>query len=191
MFDLEFPFALAVSVLGLQIERLTNLIEDMLDFSRISLKSLRVDKSNFELGALVEEVLEKLQSQLQSQGGEVIFVAEEKVEGFWDRFRIEQVLVNLLTNARKYGEGKPVRIELTQRDGEALLSVTDQGVGIAPEHQQKIFERFERVVQDRGITGLGLGLYITRHIVNNHGGSIEVVSALGQGAKFTVRLPLR
>lgn len=179
-----------LSVLRLQIERLTNLIEDMLDVSRISLKSLRVDKTRFELGSLVEEVLEKLQSQLQSQGGEVRFHAEGKVEGCWDRFRIEQVLVNLLTNARKYGEGKPVRIELAKRGGEAVLSVADQGVGIAKEHQKKIFERFERVTQDRGISGLGLGLYITRHIVQNHQGRIEVESEPGRGSKFTVFLPL-
>lgn len=177
-----------LGVLGQQIVRLTTLVEDMLDVSRISLKSLRMEKSRFDLGALVEEVLEKLPAQ--PHGGEVSFRAEEKVEGSWDRFRMEQVLVNLLTNARKYGAGKPVRVELRCEAGEAVLSVADQGVGIAEENQQRIFERFERVTQDRGISGLGLGLYITRHIVVNHEGRIDVESQPGKGSKFIVRLPL-
>lgn len=173
-----------------QIERLTHLVEDMLDVSRISLRSLRVQKSEVHLGALVTDVVEKLRGQLEAECGRVTLELDAGVRGAWDPFRLEQVLVNLLTNAAKYGNRKPVQVRLGQEGGLAVLRVRDEGEGIAPEHQQKIFERFERVVNDRGITGLGLGLYITKHIVEAHGGEITVESRPGAGSTFTVRLPL-
>lgn len=180
-----------LSLLGQQIGRLTILVEDMLDVSRISLGSLRVEKSEVDLGLLVRETVEKLRGQLENQRCAVTVRAGDGVTGFWDPFRLEQVIVNLLTNAAKYGGGKPVEVEVGQFGELASLSVRDQGVGIAPEHQHRVFERFERVSADRGVTGLGLGLYITRHIVHIHGGSISVESEPGQGSTFTVKLPIK
>lgn len=173
-----------------QIERLTHLVEDMLDVSRISQRSLRVEKVEMELGALVADVVEKLRGQLEAQGSRVSLELDAGVRGSWDPFRIEQVIVNLLTNAAKYGNHKPVQVRLGQEGGLALLRVRDEGVGIAPEHQKRIFERFERASADRGITGLGLGLYITKHIVEVHGGEISVESRVGEGSTFTVKLPV-
>jgi signal transduction histidine kinase len=110
--------------------------------------------------------------------------------GQWDRLRLEQVVTNLLTNALKYGAGRPVRLALEAEGGSARLCVQDEGIGIAPEAQGRIFEKFERAVSDRHYGGLGLGLYITREIVHALGGSVSVESAPGQGARFRVTLPL-
>jgi PAS domain S-box-containing protein len=178
-----------LGVLRLQVSRISRLVEDMLDVSRISLNSLRMERSRFDLIGLVREVIDKLQGQLQSHGCEISFTPGAAVEGNWDPFRIEQVLVNLLTNAAKYGAGRPILVEVGESGPYAVFSVTDQGCGIAPEDQARIFERFERVSSEAAVGGLGLGLYISRHIVQRHGGNIEVSSVPGRGSKFTVRLP--
>jgi signal transduction histidine kinase len=106
-----------------------------------------------------------------------------------DRHRLEEVVENLLTNALKYGgESKPIRVTLRAEGPDAVIEVSDQGIGIAAEDQARIFNRFERAVSSSKISGLGLGLYIARLIVEAHGGTISVRSALGQGSTFTVRL---
>jgi signal transduction histidine kinase len=113
------------------------------------------------------------------------------VAGEWDRHRLEQVFINLLTNALKYGEGKPVEVRLSAKGDKAVLEVEDHGVGIAPEDQRRIFDRFERLEATRHVSGLGLGLYIVREIVRAHGGDITVRSAVGEGSTFVVTLPLQ
>ena len=107
-----------------------------------------------------------------------------------DASRIEQVVENLVGNAVKYGDGKPIKVRAFAGPGETVISVEDSGLGIGEEYLPKIFERFERAVSSRSIAGLGLGLYISRQIVEAHGGKISVESRLGQGSKFTVRLPV-
>src|SRR5207237_650146 len=104
--------------------------------------------------------------------------------------RIEQVLTNLISNALKYGDGKPVTIEVRAEGRAAQIVVRDRGIGISPENLGRIFGRFERAVSARNYGGLGLGLYITRQIVEAHGGSIGVESEQGQGSAFFVELPL-
>jgi signal transduction histidine kinase len=111
------------------------------------------------------------------------------VKGTWDGDRLEQVVVNLLTNACKYGGGQPVRITVTEDGSVARLVVADRGIGIAPEDQPHLFERFERAVSSRDYSGLGLGLFIVRAIVEAHGGQVTVTSEEGQGSTFTVELP--
>jgi signal transduction histidine kinase len=113
-----------------------------------------------------------------------------EVRGQWDGSRLEQVVVNLLSNAAKYGAGRPVSIEVDLDEGQARLRVRDEGIGIAAETLPRLFGRFERGVSERHYGGLGLGLYISRQIVEAMGGTIDVRSELGQGALFTVRLPL-
>jgi signal transduction histidine kinase len=110
--------------------------------------------------------------------------------GRWDRLRLEQVVSNLLSNALKYGAGKPVHVRVEQRFGRAHLVVRDEGIGIAAEHLPRIFGRFERAVESEHFGGLGLGLYITRYLVEALGGTIRVTSEPGQGATFEVSLPL-
>jgi signal transduction histidine kinase len=139
---------------------------------------------------MVKDVAERLMPQVHAAGCELRLEIGAPIQGRWDRFRIDQVVTNLITNAVKYGERKPIRIIVEKVAGEARLIVADQGMGIAPEHHGRIFERFERAVEGTAISGLGLGLYITRQIIEAHGGSIRVESAIGKGATFIVSLPL-
>jgi signal transduction histidine kinase len=101
------------------------------------------------------------------------------------------VVNNLVGNALKYGQTKPVEVDLTTEDSQAVLRVTDHGIGIDEDHQRRIFQRFERAVSTRDFGGFGLGLWISRQIVEASGGKIDVQSALGRGATFTVRLPMK
>src|SRR5262245_26835673 len=104
--------------------------------------------------------------------------------------RLESVSGNLLANAIKFGPGKPIEIVVSQEDGHAAVSVTDHGIGIAPEERSKLFQRFERAIAARQYGGFGLGLWICRNIVEAAGGTIEVESELDLGSTFTVRVPL-
>jgi signal transduction histidine kinase len=109
---------------------------------------------------------------------------------FWDRHRVEQILTNMLSNAGKYGPGKPIEISAAFPSESVVIRVKDQGRGISDEDQKRIFDPFERV-EDRGQTaGLGLGLYITSQIIAAHQGTIRVESQLGQGSTFIVELPV-
>lgn len=178
-----------VSQVDKQANRLTNLIEDMLDVSRISLGKLSLEKTPTSLNSLVEETLESLNDLIKQSGNQIICNLEPNITANIDRFRMEQVLTNLLTNAIKYGEGKPVNLTLTKHGSEISLSVRDQGMGIAKENQERIFARFERAVAAKNISGLGLGLYISQQIVQAHHGTIIVQSAPNEGACFIVNIP--
>jgi signal transduction histidine kinase len=171
-----------------QVRSLTRLIDDMLDVSQIQHGKLSIRRGRCDLTAMLKRVV----SEIQGQRSDVtITLQADSVElvGDWDEFRLEQVVVNLLTNALRYGGGKPVRVELSQLPGAAAIRVSDQGVGIAPEDRARVFEQFVRVGDRLRTPGLGLGLYITKQLVEAHGGTISVESVLGEGSTFTVALP--
>ena len=130
-----------------------------------------------------------MEAELARAGSPVTLTSDTSVVGAYDRMRIDQVLTNLLSNAMKYGGGKPIEVALRGAGGRARLSVTDHGIGIAREDRERIFERFERAVPVRHFGGLGLGLWIAEQIVKAHGGSITVTDTPGGGATFTVELP--
>jgi signal transduction histidine kinase len=175
-----------------QIETLTNLIEDLMDVSRITNGKLTLDPVNMDLVEMVKDVAEYFSEHLLIADSKIEIRAQSPVIGLWDRERVQQVIVNLISNAIKYGSGSPIEIEVTHDDRFATLKVIDHGMGIAEEDQERIFERFERAVCGRdSISGLGLGLFIVREIVTAQGGTISVKSAPSQGSTFTVRLPLR
>jgi hypothetical protein len=173
-----------------QVHKLADLIEDMLDVSRISVGKLHLNPEPLDLAPLVREVVIRYTPQAAQAGCSVEVEAAAPVEGTWDRRRLEQVVTNLLANALKYGAGKPVHMRVGVEAGQAVLTVRDEGIGISPEHQPHIFERFVRAVSERNYSGMGLGLFITREIVHAHGGTLGVQSELGKGALFTVTLPL-
>ena len=173
-----------------QLERLGRLIEDMLDIARIRTGRLVIEPGRLDAVVLTREVLERLGPHLVEAGTPATLEAPEQLEAEWDRFRIEQVLTNLLTNAMRYGDRKPVAVTLRSQDGFVLLSVKDHGLGIAKESQERIFNRFERAVSANDVSGLGLGLFICRKLVEAHGGRIWVESeGPGHGSTFFVALP--
>lgn len=180
-----------VAIIGRQIDRLSELVESMLDVSRISLGKFHLRSEPVNLAALARESVNLLRAQAEEQGSAIILAAPEEVMVNGDSARLSQVIENLLTNGLKYGNRKPIRIELSASQGMARLLVADSGIGIAPEYLERVFERFERAISSKNISGLGLGLYITRQIVQAHGGIISVQSKLGEGSAFTVSLPLR
>ncbi|WP_373046261.1 PAS domain S-box protein [Vulgatibacter sp.] len=174
-----------------QADRLTRLIDDMLDIARVRTGRLSMERAPLALDRLVREVVERMQPGLESAGTPVEITALEPIEGCWDRLRVEQVLNNLLTNAQRYGERRPVDLRLERRGELAHLVVRDRGVGVSAENRQLIFERFERGDTSAPAGGLGIGLFIAREIVEAHGGRIWVESeGVGRGAAFHVELPL-
>jgi len=180
--------ALAVTV-G-QVERLTQLIDDLLDISRIQAGKLSYDFEKTNFSAILNEVLEGFGQQLSVSKSDVKLYVDEELDGYWDRNRLEQVLVNLISNAAKYAVGSSIVI-FAKRDGaKALISVQDFGPGIPKQKRGKIFERFERLGQSRNISGLGLGLYISKQIVLAHGGTIHLKPGEEKGATFVVSLPI-
>jgi PAS domain S-box-containing protein len=173
-----------------QLDRITKLIEDLLTVSRSNLGMVNLDYKKTNLCDLVGDVVEQFSDQLSASGIKLKLDLCESVIGLWDPFRIEQVIVNLLTNAIKYGDHKPIEISVSETGGVAQLAVKDHGIGINPKDQKRIFGLFERAVLVKHYGGLGLGLYIVNKIIDQHQGSISVWSEIGQGSKFTVELPL-
>jgi PAS domain S-box-containing protein len=171
-----------------QIDRLSVLVDDMLDVSRIATGKLSLLRETVSIAQLAAEVVEAFRPQFERHGAAIDLQADA-VHARVDRARLEQVLVNLVGNALKYGAAKPVRVRVDQRDGCARIEVTDEGIGISREHHERVFARFERAVPANGITGLGLGLFISKQIVEMHGGKISVESEPGRGSTFTVMLP--
>ena len=169
--------------------RLERLIDELLDVSRITAGRLKLEPERVQLDDLVRDVLERFSDQAISAECPIDVVAQP-VSGIWDRLRIDQVVSNLVANALKYGRGKPIEVAVASTADHAVVKVTDHGIGIAATEQVKIFERFERVVESRDFGGFGLGLWIARQIVEASQGTIEVASVLGEGATFSVRLPL-
>lgn len=172
--------------------RLTRLIDDMLDVSRIKTGKLKLDKSEHDLGDIVREVVFRMSVLFEAAGIPIPSIkAQETILGEWDRFRLEQVIGNLLTNAIRYGQGNPVEISLSKINSNALILVKDQGYGIAEADQTRIFGRFERAINSAEVSGLGLGLFISKEIVESHGGKIWVESTKGEGSTFFVQLPIK
>jgi signal transduction histidine kinase len=174
-----------------EIRRLAILVKDLLDVSRIRAGKLVVKPAEADLAHLLRDAIESLSTQVAEARVEIRVDSPEHMTGRFDPDRIEEVLFNLITNAVKYGEGKPVDVKIGEQDGHALIVVRDRGMGIAPEDQERIFNRFERATSHAHFSGLGLGLYIVRQILDAHGGTVRVESALGQGSTFTAEFPLR
>ncbi|RON91448.1 hybrid sensor histidine kinase/response regulator [Pseudomonas fluorescens] len=174
-----------------QIKSLIRLIEDMLDVSRIRTGKLSIRPNRFDLSQLVGNLLQNFAQQIEAAETEVSFTASGPVEGYWDEFRIEQVVSNLLTNALRYGGRSPIQVRVYREGDEARVEVQDRGIGISEENQKRIFQQFERVSAKTVVAGLGLGLFISEQIVAAHGGSIVVESQINEGALFRVCLPIQ
>jgi signal transduction histidine kinase len=173
-----------------QIQSMIRLIDDMLDVSRIRSGSLSIRPTDFELVALLKRVVADLSLQASGYGASIKLHPHGPVEGRWDEFRIEQVVINLLTNALRYGNGKPVDIVVEADAQEVRIDVIDSGMGISEEDQRRIFEPFERGTGSGEVKGLGLGLAISRQLAAAHGGRLFVTSDGQTGSIFSLVLPL-
>jgi len=160
----------------------------MLEVSRLRSGMLSVPPEKTELSRLLQRVIGELAQQAAAVGSAISLHAPQPVDGWWDEFRIEQLVVNLLTNALRYGRGKPVEVRLSPTPQGAHIEVRDHDVGISAADQQRIFQQFERAGGGRlanalgpGLElGMGLGQFITRQLVEAHGGSIRVHSEPGR-----------
>jgi hypothetical protein len=174
-------------------DRLTRLIEMLLDVSRIATGRLTLKREPFDLQPAMQQIVEIMEASAAQASCEFLFLPSpnaESIVGDWDRLRIEQVVMNLLSNAFKYGAGQPVTLSLSREGDWAIIEVRDHGPGVPLGDLERIFERFERATALLNEGGLGLGLYVSREIVHAHGGTIAGRTLPEGGACFTVRLPL-
>lgn len=164
-------------------------IRDLLATSRLSAGALQLDRRDTDLVTIAREVVERLREVAGHARCTVTIDAPAPVVGSWDRAYLEHAVANLVSNALKFGAGRPVDVSARAEDGTAILSVRDRGPGIAPDEQASLFERYGQTDTGRNASGHGLGLWIARRVVEAHGGSIGLDSVAGQGATFTIRLP--
>jgi two-component system, OmpR family, phosphate regulon sensor histidine kinase PhoR len=181
----------SLGIIRKQTERLSGLVNEMLDVSRIEGGRLQLNSEPFDLSALAAEVVNNL--RVSTTTHILSLAAEPAIEALGDTARIEQVLINLISNAITYSpEGGEIGVRAWAEGESALVSVSDQGVGIAPEELPHLFDRFYRAPSAEGMRsgGMGLGLYICQEIIARHGGTIRADSTLGAGSIFTFTLPL-
>jgi signal transduction histidine kinase len=169
--------------------RLEQLTAELLDVTRIEQGRLQLNPIEIALDAVVREAVDHIEADLAAAGSPVSIECASPVVGRWDPSRLDQVVTNLVSNAAKFGAGKPIEIRIERLGPTARLAVTDHGIGIDPARRPYVFDRFERAVPSSRYGGLGLGLYIARSIVVAHGGTITVDSEPGAGSTFTVILP--
>ena len=172
-----------------QIKSMIRLIDDMLDVSRMRSGKLSIRPTQVQLMTLLERVVSDLSLQAATTGSSLTLRPHDPVSGCWDEFRVEQVIVNLLTNALRYGGGQPVQVSVEQVGECVRIDVRDGGKGIAPGDLERIFEPYERGARNGEPKGLGLGLYISRQLAISHSGELRVTSNPGEGSTFSLMLP--
>lgn len=172
-----------------QIKAMIRLIDDMLDVSRMRSGQLSIRPAQVQLMDLLERVVSDLSLQAAATGCKMSLQPHPPVAGCWDEFRIEQVVVNLLTNALRYGGGQPVEVSVHYAHDTVRIDVRDEGKGIAESDLERIFEPYERGARNGEPKGLGLGLYISRQLAISHGGELRVTSKPGEGSTFSLILP--
>jgi signal transduction histidine kinase len=171
-----------------QIKQLTSLLDRLLDTTRIRFGQTSIQWEEVDLGQAVRDSAEQLREQARRSNTGLVMELAPGIVGTWDRIRIEQVVINLLSNAIKYGPGKPVTVRVTGDEKIGRIEVKDQGPGITPEDQARMFSAFERGAS-RDEKGFGLGLWIVRRIIDAMGGDIWAQSGSDIGTTFTVTLP--
>lgn len=170
-----------------QVERLKTLIDNLLDVTRLISGSIRLVPRETDLTQILKDVVARMR-QGRVEPTEIDVQTDGPALGCWDPVLIEAVVSNLLSNALKFGAGKPVQVRASTHGDLATLVVRDHGIGIDPKDQQRIFERFEKAVSERHYGGFGLGLWVARKAVEAHHGSIRVSSVPGAGSTFVVEL---
>ena len=184
-------------ILGPQVEILERAVNAfvrrataLLDVSRIAAGNVTIELTETDLSRVVQEVMDRLASAARMARCRIDPDLQGGVVGMWDPLAVEQVVENLLSNALKFGAGRPVGLALRSDGHTARLTICDQGIGISEEDRARIFQRFERAVVRREHGGFGVGLWVTNQLVTAMGGTISIESAPGQGSSFTVALPV-
>lgn len=173
-----------------QVERLHQLVESLLEVTAIRSGQLVLEREELSLSDLVEDVARKFRESGETACTPIDLYTWDSGIGFWDRRRMRQVVFQLIRNALLYGHGKPVRVTLGSTPDSAVIVIQDQGIGIPKKDQERIFECFERAVSVTNYSGLGIGLFLSKSILEAHGGSVQVQSEVGVGSSFTVTLPI-
>jgi signal transduction histidine kinase len=180
----------AIAASNTTADRLGILVDDLLDVSRLTGGRLALRLERVALAELVGDVVGRLQEQSTELGSKIEVEVPAAIVGIWDRTRLEQVVTNLLSNAMKYGMGRPIALSASVEGGRLRMRVKDAGIGIPLGDQDRIFRAFERLASGDRVGGLGLGLYIGWQIAAAHGGSLSVQSEPRFGATFTLELPM-
>jgi PAS domain S-box-containing protein len=173
-----------------QTERMRRLVDRLLDVSQLASGRLKLELEQGDLGEVVTEALERFSEVASNAKCEVRVTAPSGIRTLIDKFRLDEAIGNVISNAIKYGEGKPVSLDLKAKDGKATIVVQDRGIGIPMEDLSRIFGRFERTTISRNYGGLGLGLYIAKQVIEQHDGSIRAENRPGGGARIVIELPL-
>lgn len=172
------------------VNRLERLVNDMLDISRIRTGKLTIIKEKVDLCIIAKEIVDRMQIEYKEAGGdEIKFLCSGQQMAYVDSMRIEQVLSNLLQNALKYAKGKSVELSIVSVKNAIRIKVVDQGMGISPDIQSNIFDRFTLGISAYEVSCLGLGLFISQQIIHAHNGKILVESRPGKGASFSIEIP--
>jgi PAS domain S-box-containing protein len=172
------------------LKRMSILVNDMLDLSRIDLGKFTIKPEPVNLSEVIEETVARSQVLMESAGCQARTAIAPGIQAQVDRYRIGQAVSNLISNACRYASGTPILIELSELENDRVrISVADQGVGIKKEDHVRIFERYQRATNLNEKSSLGLGLFIVKQIVEAHSGSVRVESEPGRGAKFIIELP--
>ena len=179
-----------LTIIDEEADRLSDLVDNLLDSSRLQAGTLNMELQSVDLVNLLEESVVRLQSRFP----ELTIVVESEpaeLEMLADPKRLDQIVTNLVSNAAKYAPGSQVSVHLRASANSALVEVSDNGPGIPLEHSENVFKRFFRIPENTdGIRGSGLGLYICEQIARAHGGSIQVDRSATDGARFLISLPL-
>lgn len=162
----------------------------LLDVARIAAGNLRIELSEVDLSRIVRAVVDRAEAAARLARSRLQADLQDGVVGIWDRLALEQVVENLLSNALKFGAGKPVTLTLRSDGHAAQLAVQDRGIGISEADRARIFQRFERAVTQREHGGFGVGLWLANQLVVAMGGTIGIESAPGEGSAFLVKLPV-
>ena len=174
-----------------QVKKMTTLINGFLNTSSFEAGKIYLNEQTFEINDLLNEVVEEV--TLITANHNFVVMPSPTVSVKADRDKIGQVINNFLTNAVKYSpKGKSIDISCKESNGNIQVSVKDQGIGIKPQDQEKLFDRYFRIesVQNQTISGFGLGLYLSAEIIHRHKGKVWVESEMGKGSTFYFSLPL-
>jgi predicted ATPase/signal transduction histidine kinase len=178
-----------LDIIEREVQRLAGFVAKLIELVRIRGGSFHLEREPVDLAQIVRDVVARLEAHAARTGSSLEVTTHGELVGEWDKDRLDQVVYNLVSNAVKFGRGKPIELAITGHDSRVELAVRDQGTGMAPEVRERIFKRFERGVSRRQQGGLGLGLYIVKTIVEASGGSVAVESEAGVGSTFRVELP--